>query len=103
MPLRAHSDICRARLTAELRKARNPRYLKARERGGVEPTEPEPTEPAADRAADRAVDTAEPGGADKADRGWGYPMDFPEKAPSSLPVGGGWGYPIDFPEKHPVA
>ena len=45
MPLRRHSDVCRARLTAELRKARNPRYLKARERGGVEPTEPEPTEP----------------------------------------------------------
>ena len=45
MPLRRHSDVCRARITAELRKERNPRYLKARERGGVEPTEPEPTEP----------------------------------------------------------
>ena len=42
MPLRAHSDICRARLTAALRSERNPRYLKAKERGGVEPTEPEP-------------------------------------------------------------
>ena len=45
MPLRAHSDTCRARLTAALRSERNPRYLKAKERGGVEPTEPEPTEP----------------------------------------------------------
>ena len=53
MPLRAHSDTCRARLTAELRKDRNPRYLKAKERGGVEPTEPEPTEQAAEIPGDK--------------------------------------------------
>ena len=52
MPLRRHSDECRARLTAELRKDRNPRYLKARERGGVEPTEPEPTGPGEAREDD---------------------------------------------------